>query len=401
MIGITSQRTNTLARNPSSPIDSCPYCDQGTSLQVSVAARHGRSALLRSMWCASCRGTYLALRRLLPEITVSDQGRRRPATRFDAEKLRRSIAQPVRKVPADGFCDPFTREVVVSPLQELAGEFILDFAVEELSRAADEPNGEVTTDQIAEVTLAALHRMHTLAFLRSAVHHRLFPRCASPAECEQLADLAEGLMRGQHVHTERNEGELPVLREPPPPVLCPRCGMQKVSRRSRSRRVRDLEQQPASCGHCGQRYTWEWGSQVPLLVSSEEGDSLFDLARFRTGIRSAVRKLPGPAAIWTDEKLVASAANTALVRATPYIRAPQRGRPVPSLYADDLWLAAASALRGIHPLAFVRYAIHSGALANLDWSTRENSRKLREMDSIVLRIAGRHFQSPHLERLIR
>ena len=390
-----------LARKPLPPADACPYCDQGTSLQVSIAARHGRSALLRSMWCASCRGTYLAIRRLLPEVSVADSRRRRPVTRFDAEKLRRSVTQPVRKIPADGFRDPFTRERLVSPLGELASEFVLDFAVEELSRAAGEPNGEVTTDQVAEVTMAAMHRMHPLAYLRSAVHHRLFPACASHEECEELANIADELLHGQHVHTRRIESDLPALREPPPPMLCPRCGTQKVSRRSRSRTVRDLEQQPASCSHCGQRYIWEWGSQVPLLVSSEEGDSLFDLARFRTGIRSAVRKLPGPAAIWTDEKLVASAANTALARATPYIRPPEPGRPVPSVHADDLWLAAASALRGIHPLAFVRYAIHSGALAGLEWSAAQNTRLLARMDGNVQEIAGRYFASNTFERLTR
>jgi hypothetical protein len=140
---------------------------------------------------------------------------------------------------------------------------------------------------------------------------------------------------------------------------------------------------------------------VPLLVSSDEGDLLFDPFRFRNGIRSAVRKLPGPAAIWTDEKLVASAANTALVLATPYIRPPEAGRPAPSVHADDLWLAAAAALRGIHPLAFARYAIHSGALAALDWSAPDNAAQLEKMDTMVREIAHRYFASGLLERLTR
>jgi hypothetical protein len=74
---------------------------------------------------------------------------------------------------------------------------------------------------------------------------------------------------------------------------------------------------------------------------------------------------------------------------------------VPSIAADDLWLAAASALRGIHPLAFVRYAIHSGALADLDWSGEENARELRRMDRIVQEILGRYLESSLFDRLIR
>ena len=100
--------------------------------------------------------------------------------------------------------------------------------------------------------------------------------------------------------------------------------------------VRHLDQQPASCGHCGQRYTWEWGSQIPLLITSRRGESLFDFRRFRSGIRHSVRKLPGTALIWSDEKLIASAASSALVSATPYIRQPNAASRVPSIDASDL-----------------------------------------------------------------
>jgi len=164
-----------------------------------------------------------------------------------------------------------------------------------------------------------------------------------------------------------------------------------VARRSRSTTVRGLEQQPASCGNCGQRYTWEWGSQMPLLVTSDQGESLFDLPRFRGGIRSAVRKLPGTASIWGDEKMVASAANTASVSATPYIRAPTPEHPIPSIDAGDLWLAAASAVRAIHPLAFVRYALHSGAVDDLDWQEKENAVRLSRMEMVVQDIGRRYF----------
>ena len=89
------------------------------------------------------------------------------------------------------------------------------------------------------------------------------------------------------------------------------------------------------------------------------------------------------------------------MQATPFIRTPEPGRPVPSVHADDLWLGAASALRGIHPLAFVRYAIHSGRLANLDWGEDANARRLERIDTVVRDIVARYFGSDLLERLIR
>jgi|GEM_PF-6823464 len=380
-----------MARTPGVPADRCPYCDQATSLQVLVVSRQGRSALVRCMWCASCRGTYLGLRRLLPEARVVDTVRRRARGRFDAEKLRRSIAQPVRKTPADGFRDPFSGEPLPSALDELAGELVLNFAVESLARAAEEPNGDITTDQIALAVLSGLRRLHALAFVRSAVHHRLFPSTATMEECVTLAGAVEALLEGRHLQSDRIDPELPILREPPPPVRCSRCGMPRVSRRSRAKTAMGLEQQAASCGHCGQRFTWEWGSRVPLLVSSDEGDSLFDPVRFRNGIRSAVRKLPGAAVIWSDEMLIASAANSALMSATPFIRPPAREMPVPAIQADDLWLSAAATLRRIHPLAYVRYAVHSGALANVDWSAPENRDALRAIVQVIDAICRRYF----------
>jgi hypothetical protein len=140
----------------------------------------------------------------------------------------------------------------------------------------------------------------------------------------------------------------------------------------------------------------EWGSRTPLIVTSDQGDALFDIERFRGGIRSAVRKLPGSAAIWSDEKLVVSAAHSAAVSAIPYIRAPEDGHPIPSIEAGDLWLAAAGALRLIHPLAFVRFALHSGAVDDLDWRRPEFGRTLSALERIVLDIARRYFGAPLL-----
>jgi hypothetical protein len=67
---------------------------------------------------------------------------------------------------------------------------------------------------------------------------------------------------------------------------------------------------------------------------------------------------------------------------------------LPSLNAGDLWLAAASALRSIHPLACVRYALHSGAIEALDWTDADNAKRLRRIESIVLDICRRYFASP-------
>ena len=380
-----------MPRKPTPPRDVCPYCGQGTSLQLSVAARHGRAGLMRSMWCASCRGTYLALRRLLPDLTVVDSRRSRPSARFDPEKLRRSISEPVRKPPRDGFRDPNTLEPIPAGLELLVSEFVLGFSLEELVRTAAEPNGEITTDEIAYVAMASLSRTHVLAFLRSAVHHRMMPIAGTEAEIEELAEVAQELVADIQVPSERNEQTLPPLREPPIPLVCPRCGMQRVARRSRASTVRGLEQQPASCSNCGQRYTWEWGAQVPLIVITGAGEALFEVPRFRAGIRSAVRRLPGSAAIWGDERLVESAANTASVNATPYIKPPTPECPIPSIDAGDLWLAAASALREIHPLAFLRYALHSRAIVGLDWKKRENARRQARMETVIQSIGSRYF----------
>lgn len=382
-----------MPRTPAPPPDTCPYCGHGTSLQVAVAARHGRSALLRAMWCASCRGTYLGLRRLVPDLTVVDKRRNRPPARFDTEKLRRSFAEPVRKIPGDGFREPYSQSPIPNDLLLLAAEYVFDYVIEELAKAVPEPNGEVSTDQIAATVLGGLFRMHPLAYLRSAVHHRLLPLEATQAEIEELAKYADFLVSRAHIHTQSSEFAWPALREPPAPLLCPRCGTARIARRSRATVVRGLEQQPASCGFCGQRYVLEWGSQAPLVVVSDQGESLFDIARFRAGIRNAVRKLPGTAAIWGDEKLVISAAHTAAVSAIPYIRPPGPGHAIPSVDAGDLWLAAAEALRGIHPLAFVRYALHSGAIDDLDWRRPEFASALERMQSIVSEIGRRYFVS--------
>jgi transcriptional regulator NrdR family protein len=278
-----------MPRKPSAPEDLCPYCSSGTSLQIAVAARHGRAALIRSMWCASCRGTYLALRRLLPDVTVVDRRRARMTSRFDPDKLRKSIYEPLRKPPRSGYRDPFSGDPIPPSLNGLAAEYVVDFVAEHVARAGEEANGEVSTDLIAHLTLVALYRMHVLVFLRSAVHHRMMPLEATPSEIEELVAQAEGLIDAAHTHTPRQGMTLPALREPPIPMLCPRCGMQRVARRSRSSTVRGLEQQPASCSHCGQRFIWEWGSLVPLVVISAEGESLFDLSRFRNGIRASCR----------------------------------------------------------------------------------------------------------------
>jgi transcriptional regulator NrdR family protein len=258
-------------------------------------------------------------------------------------------------------------------------------------RNAPEPNGEITTDQIAHVVLASLSRTHVLAFLRSAVHHRMMPLAGTEEEMRELANVTEELVADIQVPSSRSDLALPPLREPPLPLLCPRCGMQRVARRSRANTVRGLEQQPASCGNCGQRYVWEWGAQVPLLVITESDEAIFDVPRFRAGIRSAVRRLPGTAAIWGDERLVASAANTASMNATPFIRAPTPEHPIPSIDARDLWLAAASALREIHPLAFVRYALHSRAIVGLDWEKPANARRQTRLVAVVQDIGRRYF----------
>jgi len=248
-----------MPRTPIPPPDTCPYCGQGTSLQVAVAARHGRSALLRSMWCASCRGTYMGLRRLVPDLTVVDARRNRPPSRFDPDRLRRSFAEPLRKVPGDGFKELYSQMPISPDLVLLAPEYLFDFVIEELSRAAPEPNGVVSTDLIAALSLTGLHRMHVVAFLRSAVHHRMMPLAAREAEIEDLAALVTFLVSRAHAHTQKQEFTWPALREPPLPILCPRCGTARVARRSRSASVKGLDQQPASCNYCGQRYTLEWG----------------------------------------------------------------------------------------------------------------------------------------------
>ena len=86
--------------------------------------------------------------------------------------------------------------------------------------------------------------------------------------------------------------------------------------------------------------------------------------------------------------------------ATPYIRPPTAEHPIPSIDAGDLWLAASAALRGIHPLAFVRYALHSGAVDDLDWQNRQHAARLAKMEAIVLEIGRRYFNSPRFPRII-
>lgn len=388
-----------MPRKPSPPPDTCPYCGYATSLHVVTTAQRGRAALLRAMWCAGCRGTYLAVRRLLPDLRVVDTRRNRQPARFDPEKLRRSLIEPLRKPAGEGVRDPNTLEPLPPPLWALAPEFVLDFVAEQLAKAAPEPNGEVTTDQIANAAMAGLFNSYALAFLRSAVHHRLLSAAASESEWEELAGIAEHFANSAHAHTQRYDASWPSLREPAPALLCPRCGASRVARRSRASIVRHLDQQPASCGHCGQRYLWEWGSQVPLLITSRRGESLFDFNRFRFGIRNSVRKLPGTAVIWSDEKLIASAANSALVSATPYIRPPDAVNHVPSIEASDLWLSAASALPAIHPLAFVRFVLHSGAVGALDWKDPDNGNRLSRMVRIIARIGQRYFGSGTFPRL--
>jgi transcriptional regulator NrdR family protein len=284
-------------------------------------------------------------------------------------------------------------------LWALAPEFAFDFVIEHLAKAAPEPNGEVTTDQIACIVMAGLFNSYELAFLRSAVHHRIMSLAAAEPEWEELAVIAAHFAGAAHAHTQRYEPAWPELREPAPPVLCSRCGVSRVARRSRATVVRHLDQQPASCGHCGQRYTWEWGSQIPLLITSRRGESLFDFNRFRGGIRHSVRKLPGTAVIWSDEKLIASAASAALVSATPYIHPPRPDDRVPSIDASDLWLAAADALRAIHPLAFVRFVLHSGAVGALDWTDPDNVKRLSRMVRVVEGIGQRYFETPRFPRL--
>jgi transcriptional regulator NrdR family protein len=345
------------------------------------------------MWCAACRGTYLAVRRLLPDLHVIDPRRSRPESSFDAEKLRLSLAEPLRKPAGEGLRDPSTLELLPPLLQPLAAELVFDFVAEQVSRAAAEPNGKVTTDEIAAIAMAALFNTHELAFLRSAVHHRMLSLEATEEEWEELAEIAGQFGADAHEHTLGPEPAWPALREPAPAVLCPRCGSPRVARRSRASVVRGLDQQAASCSHCGQRFIWEWGSRVPLLITSRRGESLFDPQRFRAGIRHSVRKLPGPASIWSDERLVGSAASSALASATPYIRTPRPGQPLPSIDSSDLWLAAASALRGIHPLAYVRYTLHSGGVGALDWRAPDYSRRLSRMLDIVQGIGRRYFKA--------
>jgi hypothetical protein len=72
---------------------------------------------------------------------------------------------------------------------------------------------------------------------------------------------------------------------------------------------------------------------------------------------------------------------------------------VPSIEASDLWLAAASALRGIHPLAYVRFVLHSGAVGALDWTEQDNANRLSRMVRIVQGIGQRYFGSRHFPRL--
>jgi transcriptional regulator NrdR family protein len=348
---------------------------------------------VRSMWCASCRGTYLGVRRLLPELVVVDDSRHR-RMRFDPDKLKESFAEPLRKVPGAGFRDPSSGERINPDMALLATDYLQNFVVEELAGTAAQPNGEVTTDQIAATVLRGLHRMQPIAFLRSAVHHRLMPRAAMNAEIDRMAEAAQRLVNRAHEHSTNSQFTWPEVREPPAPITCTRCGATRVARRSRASVTHDLEQQPASCSSCGQRFTFEWGSHAPLLVISSDDRSLFDVRRFRAGIRSAVRKLPGTAAIWSDERLVVSAAHSAAASAIPYIQAPTVEHPIPLIRSGDLWLAAAAALKGIHPLAFVRYAMHSGAVDDLDWDLPDVRRDFESIESTVKDVARRYFGQP-------
>lgn len=383
-----------MPRKPAPPIETCPYCGYGTSLQVAVAARHGRAGLLRAMWCAGCRGTYLAVRRLLPEITVVDVRRLRPQARLSAQKLQRGLALSVRKPPSDGLRDPATRKPIPAQMLPFAPEFALSFLVEHLAATSPEPNGAVTTDQIAAIAMSALYGMHMLAFLRYAVSHRMFTFVSTADECEQLADEMDRLVGRAYAHTPGYESGLPAVREAAPPMLCPRCGTQRVARRSRATLIQGFGQQPAVCGQCGQRYILEWGAQVPLLVTTPGRQSPFDLARFRAGIATSVHELPAPAAVWSDEKLALSAANSALISATRYIRRSEPALPVPSIDSADLWLAAAAGLRQIHPLAYVRYAVHAGAIAALSWEDERNRSSLDRLTEITRGVAERYFGVP-------
>ena len=45
------------------------------------------------------------------------------------------------------------------------------------------------------------------------------------------------------------------------------------------------------------------------------------------------------------------------------LQPPGPQNPLPSIDASDLWLVAATALRGIHPLAYVRFTLHSAPSA--------------------------------------
>jgi transcriptional regulator NrdR family protein len=345
------------------------------------------------MWCANCRGTYLAVRRLRADLRVVDPRRKRGPVRFSTEKLRRSLVEPLRKPSGEGIRDPNTLDHLPETLWPLANDFVVDFVTERLANIAPEPNGQVTTDQIASIAMAGLFRSYPLAYLRCAVHHRMIGLAATPEEWEELTSIADDLAAAAHAHTEPMESEPPLMREPLPPVLCPRCETPRVARRSRASVVRHLNVQPASCNHCGQRYTWEWGSQIPMLITSAKGDTLFDFDRFRAGIRHSVRKLPGKAIIWSDERLIVSAGVTALISAAPFIRPPSDDQLLPSINASDIWLAAASALRAIHPLASVRFVLHSGAVGALDWETRERAADLKRMLGIVEGIGQRYFRS--------
>jgi len=382
-----------MPRKPAPPMESCPYCGYATTLHVAVMARHSKASVLRAMWCAGCRGTFLSLRRLLPEVTAIDSRRLRAPARLDVDKLKRGLTLSVRKVPGDGFRDPANGDAIPKELLAFAADYALGFLVDRLAIAASEPNGAVTTDQIAAIAMAGLNRMHGLAFLRYAVSHRMFKLESTPPECEGLAEAVQVLVDQAYRHTTGYQAGLPKHREVAPPLLCPRCGLQNVARRSRATVSDGFGQQPSECGRCGQRYVIEWGAQVPLLVTSRRGASPFEPNRFRRGIATSVRDLPAAAAIWGDDMVVASAASSALRAATGYIRPASSDIPTPTIDGGDLWLAAAAGLRGIHPLAFARYAVHSGAIDDLDPEDTEIAGAMRKMEGIVKDIGQRYFGS--------
>jgi transcriptional repressor NrdR len=161
----------------------CPYCGSLDTQVKDSRPTEDSSAIRRRRVCPDCGGRFTTFERVqLRELTVVKRSGRR--TPFDRDKLARSIEVALRK----------------RPVEPERVERLINGVVRQLESQGE---GEITSEEIGSLVMAALKALDDVAYVRFASVYRNFTEAK---EFSALLDELSGDGRDEAVGEAGGEG---------------------------------------------------------------------------------------------------------------------------------------------------------------------------------------------------